>query len=116
MIEMLEVRTCDMAHDKSRTGETIQFGFDGADYEVELCPKDKRAFDLIIAEYAPYARKVRTESPKPSKAIKPKRGYRSDKHRDHSAEIRDWARGQGMTVSDKGRIPVKMIAEYDAAH
>jgi hypothetical protein len=30
--------------------------------------------------------------------------------------IREWARAHGHTVSDRGRIPAKIIADYEAAH
>ena len=30
--------------------------------------------------------------------------------------IREWARGEGMKVSDRGRVPGSVIAAYEAAH
>jgi nucleoid-associated protein Lsr2 len=30
--------------------------------------------------------------------------------------IRQWAREQGLQVSDRGRIPAEIVARYDAAH
>ena len=30
--------------------------------------------------------------------------------------IREWARGQGIDVSDRGRIPAAVIAQYDAVN
>jgi hypothetical protein len=109
MIETLQVRTCDMTHDKSRTGETIQFGFAGIDYEVELCPKDKRVFDSAVKEFLPHARKVRPENT--TKQSRPK-DSRPKVSRDHSGDVRAWARANGIQVNDKGRIPVKVIEQY----
>ena len=33
-----------------------------------------------------------------------------------TAAIREWARGEGMKVSDRGRVPGSVIAAYEAAH
>ncbi len=32
------------------------------------------------------------------------------------AEIRAWARQRGHKVSERGRIPAQIIAEYEASH
>ncbi len=36
--------------------------------------------------------------------------------RERSAEIRAWARQRGHKVSERGRIPAQIIAEYEASH
>jgi len=35
--------------------------------------------------------------------------------RQRSSDIRAWAKEQGITVSDRGRIPATVVAQYQAA-
>lgn len=35
--------------------------------------------------------------------------------RQHSVDIRAWALGQGITISERGRIPASVVAQYEAA-
>ncbi len=32
------------------------------------------------------------------------------------ADVRAWAREQGLPVGDRGRLPAKLVEQYDAAH
>jgi hypothetical protein len=36
--------------------------------------------------------------------------------REKSAEIRQWARTQGLPVSERGRIASTVVEKYEAAH
>ena len=37
-------------------------------------------------------------------------------YRPTAAEVRNWARSQGIRVNARGRIPAESYAAYDAAH
>jgi hypothetical protein len=32
-----------------------------------------------------------------------------------NTEVRDWARGQGLEVKDRGRIPAELVVKFKAA-
>jgi hypothetical protein len=36
--------------------------------------------------------------------------------RQHSATIRQWAQQQGIQVSERGRIPEEVVAQYELVH
>jgi hypothetical protein len=111
VIEIVEVKTCDAAHDKPRKGaETISFGLDNAEYQIELCPKDRAALERVMSMYVPYARKA------PVNGAAVKKSYRPIIERRKSAAIRAWAESQGITVSARGRIPAEVLEQYRAAH
>ena len=74
--------------------------------EIDLCGKDGRALDKAAQKFVPFARKVARESA-------PRRTVSS---RQHSADVRDWARTQGMVISDRGRIPADVERKFAAAH
>ncbi len=43
-------------------------------------------------------------------------GRRAPVDREQSKAIREWARGQGLEVSDRGRIPTSVTEAYQQAH
>jgi len=100
---------CDYDSKEIPEGEhlTRSFSLDGRDYEIDLCKKHSQKFDEMFRRFAEPARRVtgrvtRTKS-------------RTAAHRQHSAEIRAWAKASGIGVSDRGRIPAQVIAGYEAS-
>jgi hypothetical protein len=85
-----------------------RFSFGGRDYEIDLCVRHSNRFDETISRYAEHARKP------PVRTLNVKR--RTAAHRQHSANVRAWAKTMGIEVGDRGRIPADVVARYDAAH
>lgn len=94
--------------DGSDGAETISFGFGGQTYEIDLGKKNLDTFKKGLQPFIDSGRKVGRQS-----AAKPARGKTSRKD---SSAIRAWAAGQGLAVSERGRIPAAVVAEYEAAH
>ena len=86
--------------------QTVRFGLDGAEYEIDLSARNATAFREQLAPFTERARTGRGPSSRPG---------RSASARERSSGIRAWARGQGITVSDRGRIPASVIEQYQAA-
>ena len=87
--------------------QTVRFGLDGAEYEIDLSARNATAFREQLAPFTERARKA---------GHRPRSGPgRSASDRERSGEIRAWARGQGIAVSDRGRIPASVIKQYQAA-
>jgi hypothetical protein len=100
---------CDLPHDGEVEGqETVQFSFDGTAYEIDLCSKHTKELREKVGQYADHARKV--------SAGGRRRRSRSGPGRERSGEIRAWAKDRGYKVSERGRIPATIIAEYEASH
>jgi hypothetical protein len=101
---------CDYDSREIPEGEhlTRAFSLDGRDYEIDLCEKHSQKFDETLRRFAGRARKVT------GRVTRTKR--RTAAHRQHSAEIRAWAKASGIEVSDRGRIPAQVIADYEASH
>ena len=85
-----------------------RFSFDGRDYEIDLCAMHSDRFDETISRYAEHARK--------SSAHPPNAKRRTAAHRQHSANVRAWAKTVGIAVGDRGRIPADVVTRYEAAH
>ncbi|MDN5599257.1 MAG: histone-like nucleoid-structuring protein Lsr2 [Micrococcaceae bacterium] len=92
--------------------ETIQYSLDGRHYEIDLGPANAKKFREVLEPYVSVSRKAaapaRTRQSR-SKTTKPGRGL------DMSA-VRSWARENGHTVPDRGRIPNVVLDAYEAAH
>jgi hypothetical protein len=93
--------------DGSQAEGTVRFGLDGADYEIDLSKKHADQFAQELGPYIAAARKL-------SAARRTARGPRAGRH--DQSDVRAWARGQGLKVSDRGRIPADVLARYQAAH
>ncbi|HEY7361709.1 MAG TPA: Lsr2 family protein [Streptosporangiaceae bacterium] len=87
--------------------ETVRFGLGGADYEIDLSTKNANAFRRQLAPFIEHARRV-GRGPR-------RRPGRTASSRERSADIRAWAKEQGITVSDRGRISASVAEQYEAA-
>jgi nucleoid-associated protein Lsr2 len=87
--------------------QTVRFGFDGTDYEIDLNAKNAAAFGKQFAPYLEYARKA-GRSPA-------RRAGRAAAGRQRSGDIRAWAKEHGLAVSERGRIPASVAEQYHAA-
>lgn len=82
-------------------------GWSGAEYEIDLGKKNARAFRKQLAPFIEHARKAdRGQRRRPGRAAA---------GRERSGGIRAWAKGQGIAVSDRGRIPASIVEQYEGA-
>jgi nucleoid-associated protein Lsr2 len=87
--------------------ESVRFGLGGAEYEIDLSKKNARAFRKQLAPFIEHARKAgRGQRRRPG---------RTAAGRERGGDIRAWAKGQGIAVSDRGRIPARVVEQYEAA-
>jgi len=87
--------------------ETMRFGFEGADYEIDLSSKNARAFRKQLTPFIEHARKA-------GRGLV-RRAARTTASRQRSGDIRAWAKDHGIAVSDRGRIPASVVEQYEAA-
>lgn len=88
---------------------TVRFGLDGATYEIDLSPKNREALEKALSPYLEVARRAGGRASTPKKA-----GGRRDAAQ--TGAIREWARQNGYTVSERGRIPREVEEAYNAAN
>ena len=87
--------------------ETVRFAFDGTEYEIDLNAKNAAALRKQLAAYIEHARRA---------GRSPARGVgRTAVSRQRSGDIRAWAKGRGLAVSERGRIPASVVEQYHAA-
>jgi hypothetical protein len=81
--------------------QTVRFAFDGTGYEIDLNAKNAAAFSKQLAPYLAHARRAGR--------AQPGRGGRTAVGRQRSGDIRAWARENGLTVNERGRIPAGVL-------
>lgn len=91
-------------------GETVHFSLNGTAYEIDLT--NSHADDLRNA-LAPYIDAGRRASAGAPRAAAPRRRAPRDSE---VGEIREWAKSQGLKVSERGRISANIMDAYRAAH
>jgi len=87
---------------------TVRFAVDGTDYEIDLKTSNADAFRRQLAPYIEHARRAGRSQPR--------RPGRTAANRQHTGDIRAWAKSHGIVVSARGRIPASVTAQYHAAH
>lgn len=93
--------------DGGKADETLEFALDGSTYEIDLSSENARRLRESFDQWASKARRTSKKRVSTSPA-------RSDKNR--LKQIRDWARDNGHTVSDRGRVSRDIEQAYDQAH
>jgi len=90
--------------------ETVRFSLDGVSYEIDLSDKNAAKLRDDFARYTGQGRRLGGRSARGRGAGNRGAG------RNRSAQVREWARSQGLKVSDRGRIPADILNQYEAAH
>ncbi|SEC29456.1 Lsr2 protein [Nocardioides exalbidus] len=88
--------------------ETVTFGLDGTTYEIDLNDANASALREALSGYVGHARKVTGGARRGRKAAATSSSNTKD--------VREWAKAQGMEVSERGRISADVQQAYDAAH
>lgn len=96
--------------DGGKADETVSFALDGVTYEIDLSAENAGQLREAFASWVGHARRVggRTRST----GRRATSGGRTSSAQ--SSEIREWARANGFTVNERGRIPAEVKAAYDA--
>ncbi len=109
MAQIREIRLVDDL-DGEVADETVEFGVDGKNYEIDLSTANAKKLRDALAEFVAAARRAggrRRGGGAPAAAAR-----RPSIDREQNQAIREWARKRGMKVSDRGRIPAEVLEAY----
>lgn len=91
--------------DGSPGAEATAFSFGGQTYEIDLGPVNQKRMRESLQPFIDAGRITGRRTPR-----------RASPRRPDLAAIRAWAVGQGLQISERGRISADVISKYDAAH
>jgi hypothetical protein len=106
------ILVCDLHEDETPGTQTLAFGVDGSAYEIDLCDDHAGELRDTFARYVGVARRASGRTGRPGGGRR-----RSRRGGDgEAAQIREWARSQGLAVPERGRIPAELAEKFAAAH
>jgi hypothetical protein len=102
--------------DGSDASGTFDFSLEGRTYQIDLSDENAAKLRDVLAPYIGAARKAggRARGRTARQAVVAEKPARSN--REETAALREWARENGHTVSDRGRIPKSVIEAYQSAN
>ena len=99
--------------------ESVSFGLDHVDYEIDLSGEHAEALREVLAPYVAAARRTggrrlaRTATAvRSTSSSGPSAG--AGRSRSANAEIRAWAAEHGVTLAERGRLPGRVVEAYEA--
>ena len=93
--------------------ETVRFGLDGTNYEIDLSAANAAKLRDSLSDYISAGRKA--SAGRSAAAPKARAGGSSSRNSD-SAKIRQWARDNGYNVNARGRIQAEIQEAYHKAN
>jgi hypothetical protein len=94
--------------DGSAADGTVRFGLDGTQYEIDLNEVHAKELRTALARYIAAGRRVAGARAAGSGRRAPANGI-------SNTEIRTWAKGNGIKINERGRIPATVRDQYQAA-
>src|ERR1700744_5484965 len=91
--------------DGGEAAGTVRFGLDGTEYEIDLSAAHSGELREALARYLAHARRTG------GAAKGAGRGRRVGAAVD-TAKVREWAKGQGIEVKGRGRVPADVLEQY----
>jgi hypothetical protein len=90
---------------------TVSFALNGTGYEIDLTSTEADALFALLHPYVENGRRASVDLSTPRKRSSNGNGRGSS----DAKQIREWARGAGIEVPSKGRIPVAVREQYTSA-
>lgn len=97
--------------DGSAADETVRFGLDGKELEIDLSANHAGVLRDILSDYVAAGRKATSAG-----FAKSQRAPKVGSNREQLAAVRAWGRNNGFDVNDRGRVSAALQQAFDAAH
>ncbi len=94
--------------DGGEAAGTVRFGLDGTEYEIDLSAAHSDELRKALELYRAHARRAGGTA---KGAARSRRASASV----DTAKVREWAKGQGIEVKDRGRVPAGVVEQYKTA-
>jgi hypothetical protein len=97
--------------------ETVSFGIDGRELEIDLTAKNAAALRKIFDRYIKSGRRVGGRRLRTAVSAPARAAARSTSAPEVDTKaVRQWASDNGYTVSARGRVPAEVVQAYEAAN
>jgi hypothetical protein len=108
---------CDVHEDDTPGSQTVHFALEGANYEIDLCDEHVKDLHEALATYVAAGRRTSGGGTRGRAAGRSAAtGRRGGNDRQRTQDIRQWARSNGLSVNERGRIPAEIVAQYESSN
>jgi len=107
----------DLTGEDAENISTVEFALDGATYELDLTDENSAKLRETLSRYAGAGRKIggrRRRGSRPDRAIR-SNGSAAGYNRETLKSIREWAKKNGHSVNDRGRLPAEVLQARQTA-
>ena len=87
---------------------TVRFGLDGTEYEIDLSTAHSDALRKALEQYIRHGRRTGGTARRTSRSRRGSDGV-------DTAKVREWAKGQGIEIKERGRVPADVVEKYKTA-
>jgi hypothetical protein len=112
----------DLTGEEAEDITTVEFALEGVTYEIDLANDNAAKLRDSLSRYVAAARKTSTRRPgnrgsdRSGSRAAANGAARSGYNRDTLRAIREWAKQNGHSVSDRGRLPLNVVNAWEANH
>jgi hypothetical protein len=99
--------------DGGKADETVTFALDGVEFEIDLSAENAARLRDTFAEYVGHARRT---GGRKTRATASTAKVTSGNGKPDTQAVREWARSQGETVAERGRVPQALVIRFQEAH
>jgi hypothetical protein len=92
--------------DGGEAAGTVRFGLDGTEYEIDLSAAHGDELRGALAQYLAHARRVGGTT---------RNAVRGRRDAVDNSKVREWAKGQGIEIKERGRVPADIVEKYKTA-
>ncbi|WP_149083289.1 MULTISPECIES: histone-like nucleoid-structuring protein Lsr2 [Microbacterium] len=96
-------------------GETVHFSLNGTSYEIDLNSAHAEELRQALEPYITAGRRAGTSTSAGGRSSSSSSRKRPSRNPEVAA-IRAWAKENGYTLSERGRVPAPILDAYRAAH
>ncbi|MGP4112752.1 histone-like nucleoid-structuring protein Lsr2 [Streptomyces sp. 4N509B] len=107
--KVVTIYTDDLTGAEASDVSTHRFSLNGVEYEIDLTPEN---YDKLDAALRPFIEKGRKVGRLRRSVAGAKRATPSE----DTAAIRQWAKEEGLEISERGRVPASIRDAYEKAH
>jgi hypothetical protein len=107
----------DLTGEEAESISTVDFALDGMTYELDLTDENRAKLRDALSPYANAGRKIggrRRSGPRSGRAAK-STGSAAGYNRETLKSIREWAKKNGHSVSDRGRLSTEVLQAWQTA-
>jgi hypothetical protein len=95
--------------DGGQADESVAFALDGVEFVIDLSAANAARLRDMLAEFVGHARRTGGRK-SPGKAAT------NGAAKPDTQAVREWARSQGETVAERGRVPQALVMRFQEAH